>query len=545
MRTKLRGLTDRAFTMLAGASVVLLAAALVAILGPMLWTGSGAIFFRGTVEFRKMQVELFERGDAERLDVELEQARQVRRPMYDLLDNFKRGIDTSGLEDQTKDAYRDFKSQLLHQTEIGAITRERENELRAIARRLRNALLDAYETTDKNEALRSLAAVLDYDGKAELVGTKAERFFELAEGYRRVVETVDLSRREEYAAALQQVQEIVRELFGPRPDEPTPELDQFRYGATRWDQVERLLDDLLWEDKWVPAGSGEPMRKTRVRRAEFFAGTRLAELFPLVEENVEAMFLPRREVYWQFFVDDSTTGHFHGGVGPEVLGTLLLTLLAMLFAVPVGVTSAAFLIECTSENLFVRVIRTCINTLAGVPSIVFGLFGLAFFVLWFQPAIGVESKSSILAGSLTLSVLILPVIIRASEEAIRAVPVSYKQASLALGASSFRTFMTVTLPAALPGILTGIILSMSRAAGETAPILFTAAVAVGPVPESILEPTRTLSYGSYDIATGDVVGAKVPHNQYGMITTLILLVLVLNVGAIVIRSRVARKLRGQ
>ncbi len=141
--------------------------------------------------------------------------------------------------------------------------------------------------------------------------------------------------------------------------------------------------------------------------------------------------------------------------------------------------------------------------------------------------------------------LVLPVVIRASEEAIKAVPQSYKEASLALGAGKFRTFVSVTLPAAAPGILTGIILSISRAAGETAPILFTAAVAVGPVPETITQPTRTLSYGSYDIAVGDRLAAQVPHQQYGMVMTLIILVLVLNLAAIIIRGRLETKLRGQ
>jgi phosphate transport system permease protein len=135
--------------------------------------------------------------------------------------------------------------------------------------------------------------------------------------------------------------------------------------------------------------------------------------------------------------------------------------------------------------------------------------------------------------------------IRASEEAIRTVPQSYKEGSLALGASKFRTFMTVTLPAALPGILTGIILSLSRIAGETAPILFTGAVAKGPVPDSIFDRTRTLSYGSYDMAVGDRLAMMVPHNQYGMVVTLILLILILNAMAIVLRSRVFKKLKGQ
>ena len=171
----------------------------------------------------------------------------------------------------------------------------------------------------------------------------------------------------------------------------------------------------------------------------------------------------------------------------------------------------------------------CINTLAGVPSIVFGLFGLAFFVLFLFPLLGFEPKPCILAASMTLAVLILPVMIRASEEAIRAVPRPTRKASLALGASRFHTFMTVTLPAALPGILTGIILSLSRVAGETAPILFTGAVAMGDVPRSVFDPTRTLSYGSYDMAVGDRLAMMVPHNQYGMVMTLVLLILILNV----------------
>ena len=217
----------------------------------------------------------------------------------------------------------------------------------------------------------------------------------------------------------------------------------------------------------------------------------------------------------------------------------------MAFAFPLGVTAAGYLAECSGEGHVIRIIRLCINTLAGVPSIVFGLFGVAFFVTFLLPRFGFPKGSSILAGALTLAVLVLPVVIRASEEAIRSVPGTYKEASLALGASPFWTFVKVTLPTALPGILTGVILSMSRAAGETAPILFTAAVALGPVPRSIAQPTRALSYGAYDMAVGDRIAAMVPHNQYGMVMTLILLVLLLNVGAIVVRSRMSRKLRGQ
>jgi phosphate transport system permease protein len=179
-----------------------------------------------------------------------------------------------------------------------------------------------------------------------------------------------------------------------------------------------------------------------------------------------------------------------------------------------------------------------------VPSIVFGLFGLAFFVLYLLPLFGAPSKGNILAASLTLAVLTLPLMIRASEEALRAVPHTYKEASLALGAGHFRTFIKVTLPAAMPGILTGIILSLGRVAGETAPILFTGTAAVASIPKSLFDATRTLSYGSYDMAVGDRIAAMVPHQQYGMVVTLILLVLILNTAAILLRWKISKKLRG-
>ena len=344
---------------------------------------------------------------------------------------------------------------------------------------------------------------------------------------------------------MKEVEEIIEQLLGPHPGKPLPALAMYRYGATRWDKAQNLLDKLLWAEEWVQKTPGQPLIKIRVERAKIFAGTELEPLFAYVHNNLREMLRPQWTFYWQYFIDDSTPGHYFGGVGPEILGTLLLTVLAMMFVIPLGIISAAFLVECTSENPAVRIIRMCINSLAGVPSIVFGLFGLAFFVLFLFPLFGAPSKPCILAGALTLAVLTLPVMIRASEEAIRTVPQSYKEGSLALGASGFSTFIKVTLPAALPGILTGIILSLSRVAGETAPILFTAAVALGPIPKSIFEPTRTLSYGSYDLAVGDRLAMMVPHQQYGMVVTLVVLILCLNGLAIVLRSRVFRKLQGR
>jgi phosphate transport system permease protein len=189
--------------------------------------------------------------------------------------------------------------------------------------------------------------------------------------------TVDLSRRAEYAQGIGEVKAALRDLFGPRPGERLPAIVMEQYGATRWDQAMGHLDRLLWDQRWEPAGPGQPLRKVRVPRAEQFAGTELAELFPFVRDNICAMLRPHWTVYWQYFTDDSTPGHYFGGVGPEILGTLLVTVLAIAFALPVGVVTAGYLVECAADTLPTRMLRMAVNTLAGVPSIVFGLFGLA------------------------------------------------------------------------------------------------------------------------------------------------------------------------
>jgi phosphate transport system permease protein len=513
----------------------------------MLLRGSGAVFFRGTIEFRKMQRDMHGRGNPDRLNEQIKETQKLRTAVYEKIQDFKKGIDTETLTDRAKQIYRQFGQQLRHkETET-----QKYSDLRALTRTIRDALITAFESENKEQIAQLIESVMQHRDNPEFKGTAALEFFSLAEQYQQAVSKVDLKKRRQYAESVKQIEGILFHsdeqpgLFGPRPDEPLPALTMLRYGATRWTRAKILLDDFLWKDEWVQQKPGEPLVKIKLSRAEEFKGTELEGLFTFVEQNINKMLLPRFTFYWQYFIDGSTPGHYFGGVGPEILGTLLLTILAMVFVFPLGVISAAFLVECTSDNPAVRVIRLCINTLAGVPSIVFGLFGLAFFVLYFLPLFGAPSKPCILAASLTLAVLTLPVMIRASEEAIRAVPHTYKEASLGLGASALRTFLTVTLPAALPGILTGTILSLSRVAGETAPILFTGAIAFGPLPKSLFDPTRTLSYGSYDIAVGDRIAAMVPHQQYGMVVTLVLLVLCLNAAAIVLRSRVSRKLRGQ
>ncbi len=225
-----------------------------------------------------------------------------------------------------------------------------------------------------------------------------------------------------------------------------------------------------------------------------------------------------------------------GGILPAILGTLYLVLGAVAFAVPLGVLSAVYLVEYSSDNAVSRLIKLAIVNLAGVPSVVYGLFGLGIFVVFF--GFGV----SIVSGSLTLGIMILPVIITASREALESVPRSFRIVSFSLGASRWQTIRHAVLPHALPGILTGTILGLGRAAGETAPILFTVAAFYLPtLPKSVFDQTMALPYHLYVIST-QVPGIREEY-RFGTALVLLLLVLLLNLAAIILRYQFRKKKR--
>jgi phosphate transport system permease protein len=351
------------------------------------------------------------------------------------------------------------------------------------------------------------------------------------------------AERRVYKQPLRDLEKALEELLGPAPGERTPVLIRQQYGATRRNRALIKLNELLYTEEWDYSNPDALGVLVKTPRSRQFQGTSLEPLFPYMEENIDAMLKPQWTFYWQFLFDTSKDSHIFGGIGPEVLGTVYLTLGAMIFAIPMGVIAAIYLCEYSGEGRIISFLRTCISTLAGVPSIVFGLFGLAFFL----NTIHVSDSKSVLAGSLTLSLLILPTVIRASEEAILAVPKAYKEAALSLGAGRWHTVLTVVLPAALPGILTGVVISMGRAAGETAPIIFTAAVSVGrpllPL-QALSQPTPALPWNIYNLCTEHEAVDEIRHVQYGMVFTLVALVLLLNVFAIVMRAKISKKLRG-
>jgi len=231
-----------------------------------------------------------------------------------------------------------------------------------------------------------------------------------------------------------------------------------------------------------------------------------------------------------FIIDYPKEAMTKGGIFPAIAGTFYLTILAVLFALPLGILASVFLSEYAKPLWLVRIIRLAINTLASIPSIVFGLFGLAIFVIMFDFGV------SIIAGALTLAVLILPMIINTSEEAIKVVPKEFREASLALGATKRETILKVILPTAFPSILTGAILSIGRAAGETAPIIFTAATfyTIG-LPDSLLEPCMTLPYHIYALMTEGTHPELQQPIAYGTSIILLLLVLFINIFAIIAR----------
>ena len=447
MRIETRKVLDKSFSALGVISIGLMIAFLVLILGPIVWKGSQAFIFSGTIEHRKLMFDHWDRGDKTQLNAELDVVEKVRKPVFEIFEAYE--LEVKGMPRKERG--------------------KRKKELKALKK-------------------------------------------------------------------------LVEELVGPFPGERQPVLFRQRYGQTRWDRVQVKLDKILLKESWDYSDPDKGGIKVFKPRSEGFERTRMAELFPYIESNVEQMMRPKWTFYYQFITDSSLDSHIFGGIWPEFLGTLYLSIGAMIFAVPMGIFAAIYFCEYAKQGVVISFLRICISTLAGVPSIVFGLFGLAFFINTIQ----VSDSKSVLAGSLTLSLLVLPTIIRASEEAIQAVPSSYKEAALALGAGRWWTIVTIILPAALPGILTGIVICLGRAAGETAPIIFTAAVSVGKalkLDEVFTQPTPALPWNIYNLCTEHEAVDEIRHVQFGMVLALIMLVLVLNVGAIIIRAKVSKNLK--
>jgi phosphate transport system permease protein len=239
-----------------------------------------------------------------------------------------------------------------------------------------------------------------------------------------------------------------------------------------------------------------------------------------------------REISWSFLSEGPRDMGREGGVLPMIIGTLLVTAVGVMVATPLGLGTAIYLSEYTREGVLTRLVRFGADCLAGVPSIIFGLFGFVFFVLY------LEMGWSVLAGGLTISAMILPTIIRTAEEALRAVPQAYREVSYTLGASKWQAIVKVVLPSALPGIVTGIVLSVGRCVSETAALIFTAGSSLK-APTSLFDPARTLSVHFYLLSREGISMQK----AYATAAVLVLSILAINVVAYTLMHRFMRRYR--
>ncbi len=275
-----------------------------------------------------------------------------------------------------------------------------------------------------------------------------------------------------------------------------------------------------------------PQRRNLTQRFGFIFLRLVAivAVLPIIAIMIYIIYKGAPAISWEFITGFPSDGMRSGGIWPAIVGTFFLTLLCALIVAPLGIGAAVYLAEYAPDNRWTQLIRIAIINLAGIPSVVYGLFGLGLFVIFLNFGI------SILAGSLTLAIMTLPVIITTTEEALRAVPQAFRVVSISVGATQWQTVRRIVLPQALPGILTGVILGLERAAGETAPILFTAAVFFLPrLPSSAMDPTMALPYHLYVIST-QVPGMS-SEIQYGTALVLLIFVLGMNLIATVIRSR--------
>lgn len=268
---------------------------------------------------------------------------------------------------------------------------------------------------------------------------------------------------------------------------------------------------------------------------------------------VVAIFLGGRHQFtWEFLTSAPREGMTAGGIFPALVGTVLLVLVMSVLGVPLGTLTAVYLTEYTAKkSLWTQMVRFGVNTLAGIPSIVFGLFGLGFFVQFLgsgmdrllSPGQMRWAQPNLLWASMTMAFLTIPVVIVSVEEALRAVPDSIREASYALGATQWQTLRKVILPQALPGILTGAILAVGRGAGEVAPILFTGAAYFLPsLPQSLSDQFMNLGYHVYIMSTQSTDVQATAGIQYATVLVLLLVTMTLNLGAVIVRYRFRRSL---
>lgn len=566
MKTAYRKILDKSFTYVAYASLAVIALAILTFLAPIVYRGVGAVIFNATVEHEKFLIENLGRSPTKSDEERIKLSNEARVPLYEMMGKYENPSDTAfdakinTAFDAAFESMKKHSQELLSSLELKGA--ERGKRIAQISEKIWADYIGEIDkaSSDAKKDGTSFALIKVLKGQDERLADAVRRevaylnsikklnFMQkslirrnASAGIKKHIDAV-VSELDEQNAAYKTFKEGIVKLLG-QPDIKSKDavnLLRQKYGQTRMDMARSALEDSVLTISVKAKDSGGAEYIKRVKTAEFFKGTKVGEMAEYIEENFDAMLQPHMTAYWGFFFDEPFDSNIFGGIWPMILGTFYLTLGSMIIAAPLGIAASIYFSEYSKGGKSVELLRICVGTLAGVPSIVFGLFGLAFLI----NTVKISEGKSVLAGCITLALLILPTIIRSCEESLKAVPNSYREAALSLGANKWKAIRTVILPAALPSMLTGIIISMGRAAGETAPIIFTAATSTGAalaISEIFTQPTPALPWNIYNICSEHEMAERVSHVQYGMVLTLIGIVLLLNAIAIVIRARLQNR----
>lgn len=566
MKTAYRKILDKSFTYVAYASLAVIALAILTFLAPIVYRGVGAVVFNATVEHEKFLIENLGRSPTKSDEERIKLSNEARAPLYEMMGKYESPSDTAfdakinTAFDAAFESMKKHSQELLSSLELKGA--ERGKRIAQISEKIWADYIGEVDkaSSDAKKDGTSFALIKVLKGQDERLADAVRRevaylnsikklnFMQkslirrnASAGIKKHIDAV-VSELDEQNAAYKTFKEGIVKLLG-QPDIKSKDavnLLRQKYGQTRMDMARSALEDSVLTISVKAKDSGGAEYIKRVKTAEFFKGTKVGEMAEYIEENFDAMLQPHMTAYWGFFFDEPFDSNIFGGIWPMILGTFYLTLGSMIIAAPLGIAASIYFSEYSKGGKSVELLRICVGTLAGVPSIVFGLFGLAFLI----NTVKISEGKSVLAGCITLALLILPTIIRSCEESLKAVPNSYREAALSLGANKWKAIRTVILPAALPSMLTGIIISMGRAAGETAPIIFTAATSTGAalaISEIFTQPTPALPWNIYNICSEHEMAERVSHVQYGMVLTLIGIVLLLNAIAIVIRARLQNR----
>ncbi len=559
MKDSTRKILDSAFTAFSRVSLFIVGTAVIGFILPIALKGIGAFMFTATVEHEKFLSENLDyslsKSDKERI----RKSDAARQKLWEMIDSYESSKDSSQPLEKISDLrISTFNKAIKDKDKLKSILSQtpskRAKLIKEYAEGAWKAYADALDDAERgasgflfqkfiSEQERKLESDAEIFAEEICKGAKISRM--ARNSLRRNFITYPISLlnacRERFAeknSAYLSMKGGIIELIGPRSlkEKEDMKLTRQKYGQTRLDIAQRVLSEDIAKISIRKISQGGIPIMDRVSSKEYFGNSVPGQILEYVEKHFDELLQPHFTIYPGFFTDNPIDANIFGGIYPMILGTFYLTVCAMIVAAPLGIAAAIYFSEYAGNGRIANFLRMCVGTLAGVPSIVFGLFGLAFLI----NTIKVSDGKSVFAGSLTLALLILPTIIRTCEESLKAVPNSYREGALGLGAGKWRAICGVILPAALPSMLTGIIISMGRAAGETAPIIFTAATSAGlaiGLSDIFTQPTPALPWNIYNICSEHEMAERVGHVQYGMALTLICIVLFLNLSAIFIRAK--------